>query len=169
MNQYEPVFDTVSVATALLRIAALLLLVGSAWFAFGSSRIPAKVQISPDISQSGPLPSYCGDANLTFNQENNCEGGLIVKDGRTESLVFTCTTVWDTWVAKSSFMYGGESYPNLSGNWSPGLRVYGGYNSLTGANASCGTSKYGRVHLFWTVLAGAVVALVVSEVVRRSA
>jgi hypothetical protein len=72
---------------------------------------------------------------------------------RTAPVTFACSTVWDGWIAKHAYTAGDGTT----------------YGSLTSANAACLNANHGRVHLFWTLIVLAALALIGSEVVRNRA
>jgi hypothetical protein len=85
-------------------------------------------------------------------------------------VTFACSTVWDGWIANHAYTAGdGTTYGSLTGGRTPDEKIYEYDGVLTSANAACLNANHGRVHLFWTLIILAALALIGSEIVRNRA
>lgn len=151
-------------AVKALWVISAALLIGAAWFAFFGTSATEKMQVTPDLT----LPCVPSSTNL-------CGSGFglsidsTTKPGKSEPIVFACSTVWDRWVEKTGAQHDGTTYAALTGASSPETRWYGDSSAvLVSATAVCYNSEQGRLHIFWTLLAFAVLVAIASELVRRT-
>jgi hypothetical protein len=126
-------------AVTVLWLVTVVLLAGAAWFAFRGTSVTENAWVSPSIVRTAPV-------------------------------TFACSTVWDGWIAKHAYTAGdGTTYGSLTGSRTPDEKIYEYDDVLTSANAACLNANHGRVHLFWTLIVLAALALIGSEVVRNRA
>jgi len=164
-----------------IRMLTLLLLIVSGWYLFRAPGASEIVQVTSGHCPAGYPYKFLGTCYQGETQSS--PGGLAlggepsgssVSDvSEHDSVTFSCLSVWDIWVSKASYTKGGTTFSDLTGTWSPDYKIFDAPNLFTSASPyqsasmSCVGSNHGRMHLFWTFLVLAALALFASEVVRR--
>lgn len=156
-------------AVKTLWIVTVAILIGAAWFVFFGSNATEAMQVTPNvITTPTTLPCPPGESTLNCSL-SGLTGGPISLPGKSAPVTFTCSTAWDRWVEKPGATSDGTTYAALTGASNPVEKWYGNSGAvLTSASAVCQNSEQGRLHLFWTLLAIAVLVAIASEVVRRT-
>lgn len=153
-------------AVKALWVVTAALLVGAGWFVFFGSSATQAIQVKPDTVVTSTTLT-CTPNGLSVCLPPGFDS--ITKPGKSAPITFTCSTVWDRWIAKPGAEHDGATYVALAGASSPDTKWYGDSSAaLTSVSASCQNSEQGRLHLFWTLLALAVLIAIASEIVRRS-